>query len=687
MPQRPCSRALSLVLSAIIFATTPALALARGPREPGVPTPRAVGPHLPKESSGTQAIELLGDDLDVVASEHGLNPGQLRKALEEDPKLRVDRRGKLYYQESALGRADVADAELAAGAAAASADAVTGDALALHSRPGSKRVIYLDFDGHVLTGTAWNSSLGISSVQCPPWDIDGSPLTFGTEERARITQIWQRVAEDYAPFDIDVTTEAPLESAMTRDDSLDQYYGVRVLISPISSYFGNIGGRAYVGVFDAYGSAYKPALIFPEKLGNSEKPIGEAVAHEAGHTLGLLHDGTTTGSEYYGGHGTGTTGWAPIMGSGYYKNLTQWSRGEYANANQLQDDYTVIGANGGLPRADDFGNSAGTATDVTGGMIVAAAGVIERAGDVDVVSFQAGNGQVNVAVKPQAWGANLDVEVTLSSADGRVVATSNPIDGIDAAIMADVAAGTYYLSVSGTGKGDPLATGYTGYGSMGAWSLSGTVADPGVISEPPAPNVAPAAAIRLVSLGSAAPAAAAFDASGSTDSDGIITSYVWDFGDGTQASGSAGAEHVYVAAGTYTAKVTVTDDDGASSTASVVVVVAAPPVAQTLHLSVATVSVSFVKVSGGKVARAVVRVVDSSSRLPVSGAVVTGEFSGVVTGMRSGVTGSDGVASIDSAVVKKSGTVRFAVTQVSKTGWIYDPVAGATRSKGPRTIR
>ncbi len=79
------------------------------------------------------------------------------------------------------------------------------------------------------------------------------------------------------------------------------------------------------------GTYYKPALVFPERLGNSDRYIAEAAAHECGHTLGLLHDGTTTGTEYYAGHGTGATGWAPIMGNGYYKSLTQWSKGEYAS--------------------------------------------------------------------------------------------------------------------------------------------------------------------------------------------------------------------------------------------------------------------------------------------------------------------------------------------------------------------
>jgi len=54
-----------------------------------------------------------------------------------------------------------------------------------------------------------------------------------------------------------------------------------------------------------------------------------------------------------------------------------------------------------------------------------------------------------------------------------------------------------------------------------------------------------------------------FNASSSSDPDGFIVSYFWDFGDGTNASGVT-TNHSYSAAGNYTVTLTVTDDDGAS---------------------------------------------------------------------------------------------------------------------------
>lgn len=58
-----------------------------------------------------------------------------------------------------------------------------------------------------------------------------------------------------------------------------------------------------------------------------------------------------------------------------------------------------------------------------------------------------------------------------------------------------------------------------------------------------------------------------FDVSGSSDSDGTITSYDWDFGDGSSGSGEF-VSHMFGADGTYTVTLTVTDDGGATDSDS-----------------------------------------------------------------------------------------------------------------------
>ena len=66
--------------------------------------------------------------------------------------------------------------------------------------------------------------------------------------------------------------------------------------------------------------------------------------------------------EYYSGQGN----WAPIMGVGYYKPISQWSKGEYSGANNTEDDLTIITQNGLSYRADDFGNTIATAQALLG---------------------------------------------------------------------------------------------------------------------------------------------------------------------------------------------------------------------------------------------------------------------------------------------------------------------------------
>jgi RHS repeat-associated protein len=67
-----------------------------------------------------------------------------------------------------------------------------------------------------------------------------------------------------------------------------------------------------------------------------------------------------------------------------------------------------------------------------------------------------------------------------------------------------------------------------------------------------------------------------FNGSGSHDPDGSITSYLWNFGDGTTAT-TANPTHVYTTANTYTATLTVTDNQGATDSKQTTVTVAPVP--------------------------------------------------------------------------------------------------------------
>lgn len=630
-----------------------------------------------RQAAGQRAIDLLADRLPAVAAWYGKSEDEFKALLLEDRRMRIDQRGRLFA-------VDELDGPLPAstGAAASTTGLIDG-ALApldqtflLHSKPGAKRTIYLNFKGATLTNTAWNSG---GSILAPAFDLDGVPGTFSNTELERIQYIWQRVAEDYAPFDVNVTTEAVAPDLITRSGTGDDVYGTTVLITTRAGVYNcSCGGVAYLGIFDDTSDFYKPALVFYDALGpGNEKYVAEAISHEAGHNMGLGHDGSAT-TGYYQGHGSGATGWAPIMGVGYYQPLVQWSKGEYSAANNLQDDYAVMQSNGLPLRTDDHGNTSAAATTlaptVNGGTSSAnATGVIERPTDVDVFAFSAGAGAASITLSPAARSANLDALVTLRDSAGAVLATANPSEVLNASISLNLpAAGTYYVFVQGTGKGDPLSTGYTTYGSLGQYALAASYVSPVSGGQPPVSR------ITASTLRGTAPLSVNFSGSTSTDADGSISSWAWTFGDGATASGVS-TSHSYTNPGSYTAQLLVTDNSGLTASSSVSITVDPPVVVPTMRVADIAMSLTVGRNGNGQ-ATAAVRVVDGNG-VAVSGATVTGNWSGVVS--RNGVTAStdaSGVARLLSPISKRTGSYAFTVTGVSKSGVTYTPSANTETS-------
>ncbi len=392
----------------------------------------------------------------------------------------LDAQGNVFY---ALPPATAEDVAFNDPYANAPAPATLAETFSLHSRPAAKKVIYLDFDGHTTSGTAW---LNGQTIVTPAYDTDNNEAVFSDTELQSIQNIWARVAEDFSPFDVNVTTEEPSLEDLRKLGSGDDRWGVRVVIGGDNSWMPGAGGVAYVGSFDW--NSDTPCFVFPDVL-YSPKAVAEATSHEVGHTLGLSHDGRTSPSEgYYSGHGSGPTGWAPIMGVGYSKELVQWSRGEYASANNQQDDLTIITTQNGFGyRPDDYGNTMATAhePEVIGTTQINIAGVIETVSDTDVFRFYT-VGPLQATITPAAISPNLDILAQVWDASGTVVQVSNPLDTLSASFNFTVAsAGTYFLSLSGTGKGDPLGTGYTDYGSLGQYSVALTIQADGTPPPPP----------------------------------------------------------------------------------------------------------------------------------------------------------------------------------------------------------
>lgn len=655
------------LLAAIVCA---AASLAASPAH-GQETTLRQRPHFPAlnlkgHERGETAIRSLGTRLPEVAKWYGKTPEEFAATLRRDRHARIDRDGRLLY----------VDEFPAAAGEASGGNATIGGALLpleqtfqLHSRPGAQRVIYLDFNGHLATGTAWNGSYGLPAIDSPAFDLDGNPAAFSTTELERMQYIWQRVSEDYAPFDVDVTTEEPPADAMARSSGTDLTFGTRVVVTvdwtANTSRPCGCGGFAYVGVFDDTTESYKPAYVFYNRLGSgNEKYVAEAISHEAGHNLGLSHDGTTAGVAYYAGHGSGATSWAPIMGVGYSKSLVQWSKGEYTNANNTEDDLARIPMFGAPLRADDHGDTFAAATQLTasagtGTVSLSGNGVIGTRTDVDVHSFSSGAGTIALTIAPAARSANLDIQAELYDANGTLVASANPVDALNASLSAsNVTAGTYYLKVDGIGKGD-LATGYSDYGSLGQYVVSG--------SAPAATDQPPVAIASATPMSGTAPLTVNFNGSGSYDPDGGALAYSWNFGDGSAASTVANPSHAYNAAGNYTATLTVTDAGGAAATTQLLIAVASAK--PTLHVEKIGMTLSIKR--NGTRATATVSIADANGKA-LGGATVSGNWSGVVSGTGTATASTTGQAGFTSPLTKSRGIFTFTVTGVSLSGYTYD---------------
>ncbi|MCX6402076.1 MAG: hypothetical protein NTX33_19365 [Propionibacteriales bacterium] len=464
-------------------------------------------PVLRKVALGFAGFALAGAGVALPAAADDTDPTVETVEVVDDPSIVASPDGAEFSRDEWVAppaaRATTSDTTVAAEAAYPLAETFT-----MHSNPTAQRTIHLDFNGGTLLST--NSWLlnGLSSLLFPGWSLDGSS-SFSDAERTVIQEVWARVAEDFAPFDVDVTTEEPAAGGLWRSGSGDQTYGARVAFTSgntVQSALcnGGCGGLGWIGTFDTVtnGETRSPAWVFPSSLGNRAKSMAEAASHEVGHNLGLAHDGTSTSSYYAGG-----SLWGPLMGSPYSAGITHWSKGDYTSASNHEDDIAVAGTNGVTLRADEAGATVGTAlplADLANGQ-----GVIASRGDEDWIGIDRCSGTVTARADPAAVGPNLDLRVELRNAAGTVLASAAPattrttagVTGLAASLTTPLSGGPYYVAVSGVGSGAGGTSGwssggYDDYGSLGSYRLTVTgcsSTSTGSTEEPPAddPPVVP----------------------------------------------------------------------------------------------------------------------------------------------------------------------------------------------------
>ncbi|MGZ8511402.1 MAG: T9SS type A sorting domain-containing protein [Chitinophagaceae bacterium] len=341
---------------------------------------------------------------------------------------------------------------------------------ALNSYPPASAAIYLDFDGHTVEGTSWNWS--------------GSPIACASSglNAAQITHVFNRVAEDFRPFNINITTDSIKFLAAPIDKRM------RVIITTTSSWYGTTaGGVAFIESFTSGDDT--PCFVFSGLFGYNLKKISEAISHESGHTLGLYHQSQYDANcnkitDYYGGQGTGEIGWAPIMGVGYSRNFTLWGNGPNSlGCTNFQSDLDIITSphNGFGYREDDHPKTFDTATlaifsnnqfDVTG--------VIGQNTDEDIFRFSMpGRGRFQLNAVPYNVGtgnagSNLDMQITLYNGSQTLLNIFNPGTLLNSVADTILNPGFYYLKVEG--KGNLYAPAYA---SLGSYSVQASI-EPGV---------------------------------------------------------------------------------------------------------------------------------------------------------------------------------------------------------------
>lgn len=327
----------------------------------------------------------------------------------------------------------------------------------LNSLDTAKATIYIDFDGELVNAAYWNSGI---TLNCEPAGLTAEEMT----------EIFNRVSEDYRPFNVNITTDhakflsAPLGKR------------IRIIVTPTSAWRPGVGGISYTGSFTWRDDT--PGFVFSDRLG-TPKMIAECVSHESGHTVGLSHQSrynTDCGltETYHSGNGPGETGWAPIMGNSYNRNMTGWNNGPtpYGCAN-TQDNLTIITSQNGFTyRTDDYSDIPdNTATRLYNSFNVN--GIITTGVDKDAFKYEVTqNSSFHMNVNPYSvgagnTGANLDVQVELYNGN-TFIRSYSPSTSMNVVIDTTFNAGTYYFVISGAGNNYASE-----YGSLGSYTMTG----------------------------------------------------------------------------------------------------------------------------------------------------------------------------------------------------------------------
>jgi hypothetical protein len=317
------------------------------------------------------------------------------------------------------------------------------------SKAGAPTVIYCNFKGEAVNQPLWSLST-----------INAAPAGLSNEAELEILKL---VAEDFAPFDVNVTNDRSVY------DRTPTYKRVMCISTPTDTASPGAGGVAYLNTFG------DDIVCWDFNLD------GDTISHEVGHTLNLDHHGDSSQNapEYHDGHSSESRDWGPIMGSASGAKMVQWSDGNYRFAtNSNQDDLQLITNYGLSYRADDYGNDSATGENITISHVpVTRNGIIERNTDIDVFNVTYSSlGRVQVAgTGREGAQSNLDLKLSILDSDGIIVYAQTSDTSDDAVTELLLEPGSYQVRVQGDSSGNPYgnpATGWSAYGSLGQYQIN-----------------------------------------------------------------------------------------------------------------------------------------------------------------------------------------------------------------------
>ena len=305
---------------------------------------------------------------------------------------------------------------------------------------GEAYTLFLDFDGATVYSRSGDFWLGSTSVNVPAYNL--ASLGWAGREQESVQYIMDFVAEDYAAYNVTITTIQPASGEYTT-----------IYVGGDNSWFQPNSGVIGVATYDIgnrdpsnYGFAFTEELgIYYSYCGGSLQNFSEYVAnlitHEAGHTFGTNHvdDPSTTMNPYLA----------------LYPRRTMFGEGPVPNSSQYQDTQSQLGGNLGYAHGpDDYGDGPGSATAISESTIVA--GLLERRDDVDAFTFTAAiSGTVTLDIDTHYYG-NLDSLLSVQRhSDMAVVAQNDDYSGNrDSALTLQVTEGQTYTVLVASSDSD-----------------------------------------------------------------------------------------------------------------------------------------------------------------------------------------------------------------------------------------